>query len=188
MARYRRRGYRRRPANYIWQPVTFTENYRVNTPTANVVDNRNLKVFKPGLNMASDPIADVDAFENDHTLERVVGSMAHNGSGLQTSNTTDAWFPLTIAALRVPVGFTAQSIDLFDPSDGDDFIFRMDAVCNASATAAQPNWHNVNSKAKRRFNAGDAVQFLMSFIPNFTDTSWNLEVAFNLRFLWKLKN
>ena len=125
-------------------------------------------------------------FANDHVLERIVGAMAHNGDGNTVAG--NKWFPLTIGALRIPVGMTQEAINLFDNTQGDDYFFRMDAVCNAASDEDSiPNWHLINSKSKRKFSVGDTISFLASWIPNVTDSSVDVDIAINLRILWKLK-
>jgi len=134
--------------------------------------------------------ADFEPFDTDHTIERIVGSMSHNGDGVTASTTQTRWFPFTIAARKLPVSSVQDgNIDLYDSKKGDDHFFRMDTVCNAQqSNPSTPNWHEVNSKSKRTFDVGDKMEWLWSIVSPFTDTNWSIDVAINLRILWKLKS
>jgi len=85
------------------------------------------------------------------------------------------------------VGFSAGQLNLFNSEDGDDFVVRMDVVCDVSPTGqAAPNWHPLDSKSKRRFSVGDKLQWLFSLIRPVT-TEFTVDLAVNARVLWKLK-
>lgn len=183
--RHRRRRYSRPKTNYVWQPLVFSG---VLSTGGAVEDNGFyeglIKDFVPGAHGGGNTD---HPFDNDHVLERVVGSMSHNGAG-QLAN-QPGWFPFSIGAVRVPSGFsTPNTMSLFDPQQGEDYFFRHDTVCNAIGTAdAIPNWHDVNSKAKRKFEPGDKMAFLWSLMSPITSTRpITVELAFNLRLLWKL--
>jgi len=184
MAR-RRRMYRprRQRNNYVWQSVgeQAVISIPASTPTGGRL-NGVLSEIEPGIGVA----AALKPFDADHTLERIRGSMAHNALGQESSSVVD-WFPFTVAAIRVPNGLSIDPYDILDNSKGDDFAFRMDAVCNGGTTAAVPNWHDVDSKAKRKFEVGDKLAWLWGLIAPGMDTrEVNIEFAMNLRLLWKL--
>lgn len=184
-----RRHYRRRPnVNYVWQSVVFQDN--VETPNSVAQDTTIdwlLPQVTPGVGFERGAATELRPFNNEHVLERVVGAMAHNGSG-QPGN-FPGWTPVSIGAVKIPEGLQLGTggINLFDATDADDYLFRMDAVCNVSTGDAIPNWHEVNSKARRKFEVGDVIQFLASawFEKALTRAS-TIEIAVNLRFLWKL--
>jgi len=184
MARYRRSYKRTRPRrNMVWQPMFHSEIITIpeRTPTNTVVKGT-FFTANPGVGEADT----FTKFDDTHTLERIRGSMAHNAQGQESSTVTD-WFPFTVAAIKVPSGMTIDAINLFDSTEADDFFFRMDAVCNAGTSAAIPNWHDVDSKSKRRFEVGDAIAWLWSAIAPATDTrAATIEFSMNLRVLWKL--
>ena len=199
MARYRRsRGRSRRSANYVWQTYANAKIHTFDAPTSNN-EMHSGELFatklRPGL---GDPLdlqgsLNHERFVNDHTLERIRGSMSHNGSGFP-STTSISWFPLTIVAVKVPVGLNIDSSEeypnFFDNSSvgNHDIIYRHDVVCDAGG-AATPNWHDVDHKAKRKFEPGDLIDFLFTLRQPFQSTTqdWNFEIAVNLRFLWKLR-
>jgi len=187
MAYNRRRDRRvstRQGYNYVWQAMPFTENVTVPAGTEGSVHNGTLTTFRPGIGSAD---SDADAFKDDHVLERVRGSMAHNGYVQTAPLPTDvSWFAFSLAALRIPTGFAPQSIDLFDNSEGDDFAVRMDAVCNVARTDAIPNWHALDSKAKRKFSVGDTLSWIFSAVRPIS-SSFRIEIAVNARVLWKLR-
>jgi len=182
----RRAGYgsRKTDYNYVWQAMPFSENLSIPAGTEGSVHNGVITDFRPGIGSAD---SDADAFKDDHVLERIRGSMAHNGY-VQTAPlpTDQSWFPFTMAALKIPTGFAAQDIDLFDNSEGDDFAFRMDAVCNVARTDAIPNWHPMDSKAKRRFSVGDTLSWIYSLVRPISG-SFRVEISVNARVLWKLR-
>ena len=157
--------------------------------------------LKPGLGDPVLPSGDTpedginpEPFKNDHTLERIRGSMSHNGSGYTGSN-SPSWFPLTIVAVKIPVGLHIDSSEnypnFFDnTSYGNlDMIYRHDVVCDASNGGASPNWHDVDHKARRKFEIGDVIKWYYTLRQGFGSqvNDWSLDVTVNLRFLWKLK-
>ena len=184
MARHYRRRYRKPHGSYVWQPVAFNKQIQVPGGTIGTELNGLLFHTVPGVGNN----ADFKGFSNDHTLEKIIGSMAHNGEGI-TGGNKPSWFPFTLAAAKVPQGMfpPETGIDLFDSTELDDCAFRMDSVCNnASNTDAIPNWHAVNAKSRRKFNVGDKLSWLFSLVRN-TATAFSVELALNVRILWKLK-
>lgn len=194
MARYRRNSRRRRePMNTEWQPICAKYGVQIAAGTLDTVVNGILNPpglvndsgWLPGIGYPQH--SGVDTFDDQHILERIRGSMCHNGIiGVQPTEET-LWFPFSIAAIRIPNGMAVSELNLFDNSDADDFFFRMDAVCNISRSDAIPNWHEVDSKSKRRFEVGDKFAMLYSLLRP-TDSAFTLDVTFNLRFLWRLRN
>jgi len=185
MARNNRRRYdtRRNMYSYTWQSMPIMTNHRVPAGTAGEVYSGSLPSFAPGL--GSGGAANV--FKDDHVLERIRGAMAHNGYvQVAPLPTSDSWFPFSLGAVRVPVGFAAQPINMFNSAEGDDFCVRMDAVCNVSRDDAISNWHILDSKAKRRFGVGDKLTWLFSLLRPI-DGAFNIEISVNARALWKLK-
>ena len=178
----RRRSYKRPERNYTWQPMWLRHNENVTVNAGAQVDF-SMGTFKPGVGDAGDP-QQIDPFDNDHVIERVRGAMAHVGRA--TLNPSGSlWFPFSLAFLRIPAGFTGQPINLFNSADGEDFVLRHDVVCRASNAEAVPNWHNLDSKAKRKFETGDEIMVLGSLISP-TNTDFTLEICLNFRMLWKL--
>jgi len=180
-----RRSRPRAKRNLTWQPMTNTKILTIPaaTLTGAVVSGLLLKV-SPGVYNGTATVP----FDADHVLERIRGSMAHNAQGQESTTLTD-WFPFTVAAVKIPKGLTfpATGLNLFENSEIDDFAFRMDAVCNAGTNDAIPNWHDVDSKAKRKFEVGDALQFLWSAVnPGKDNRDKTIEFSMNLRVLWKL--
>jgi hypothetical protein len=119
---------------------------------------------------------------------RVVGAMAHNGgAGAATNDNT--WFPFTLSAVKVPAGMTATAINLFSGQAVSDLdqLFRMDTVCDAASnTDAIPNWHMIDRKAKRKFEVGDKISWIVSLIRPLA-SAFHVDFSMNLRFLWQLK-
>jgi len=181
MARSRRNYRSRRPdANYVWQPYTYRAQLAV---TAGGEDSN----YSVAIGNLIPGIGESDPFDDDHVLERIRGSMAHNGSTRGGVAGANQWFPLSFGGVRVPKGLTENAIDLFDPETADDFLWRYDTVCNAvTNVAAVPNWHAVDSKAKRKFSVGDKVIWLVSLQRPRT-TAFTVDIVMNLRLLWKLK-
>lgn len=173
--------------NFTWQSADHSEIITIPaTAETGAHLAGTLKAITPGIGLNGDD--DFQQFDADHVLQRVRGSMAHNAQGRESSSVTD-WFAFSVAAVRIPKGLTfpETGIDLFDNSEGDDYLFRMDAVCNAGTGQAQPNWHDVDSKSKRRFEVGDTIQFLWSLVNPAQDTqAKTVEFCMNLRLLWKL--
>lgn len=185
-----RRSYRpkRRDANYVWQSILYGGLLTVDAGAANRTVNFQLNAVIPGVGFDTT----VKPFMNEHTLERVVGAMAHNGQGGTASSSDTDWFPFAIGAVKVPEGLNLSSdgINLFDANEADDYLFRMDTVCNeASNQDAVPNWHEVNAKTRRKFDVGDSIQFVASahVIPALT-RPFTVDLSMNLRFLWRLKD
>jgi len=177
--RYERRG--RRVQNVTWQPVQFKNVITVAAGAVGDVVNGNLGETRPGVGVGNLH----KPFNDDHTLERIRGCVSHNGSQLVRSD-GDAWFPFTLALLKIPNGFDLpDDFNLFDSDEGDDFPLRLDVVCNANQTV-YPNYHDVDGKAKRRFEAGDAFAWLWSLVRPVTG-AFTVSVAVNTRFLWRLK-
>lgn len=181
----RRRYYRprRRERNYTWQPWYLRHTTNV-TESAGERKDGLLATFVPGVGDTGDP-NNIEAFKDDHVLERIRGGMCHIGRvSLNPSGNT--WFPYSLAFLKIPAGFAGQAINLFDNADGDDFLFRHDVVCRAQNAEAVPNWHNIDSKAKRKFETGDSIAILYSLISP-TNTDFSLDLVMNFRMLWSLK-
>jgi len=180
---------RRQSANYVWQNMTFGQVLDIPQSGSAQTVNFLLAEKTPGVGFDLGGKS-ITPFTSDHTLERVVGAMAHNGEGGQTSTTTTDWFAFVLAAVKIPSGLSmgTEGIDLFDSSEADDFLFRMDAVCNETNAQAMPNWHEVNAKARRKFDVGDAIQFLASVHMNTAASrAVKVDLSVNLRFLWRLK-
>lgn len=194
MARYRR-SYRRqrRPQNLVWQTYHNAKLLALST----TVDNESIddQLFDtdliPGTGDVRDRTTATD-FQNDHTLERIRGQVIHRATGY-TGNKAQS-FPFIMAAIRVPKGLTISTDEtdvpnLFDSTNiGNlELVWVHHGICD-SAGGAQPTIHMVDSKAKRKFEIGDRVKWFYSLVAPFTDPTWNIHVAVNLRFLWKLKN
>jgi len=178
--RYERRS--RRIQNVTWQPVQFKNVLSVPAGTTGDVVTGNLGETRPGVGVGTLH----KPFNDDHTLERIRGCVSHNGASSRTPSPPDGWFPFTLALLKVPNGFDLPTdFNLFDSDEGDDFPLRLDVVCNVNATV-YPNYHEVDGKAKRRFEAGDVFAWLWSLVRPI-DAAFTVSVAFNGRFLWRLK-
>jgi len=179
-----RRKYSTRPRrvqNVTWQPVMLKETVTVPSGTVGQQHNGTFGEIRPGVGRD----VQLKPFLDDHVLERIRGMVAHNGSQ-QVRSSGDAWFPFSLALVRVPNGFEPpDDMDLFDADKGDDFPLRIDAVCNANQTV-YPNYHEVDGKAKRKLETGDVFAWLWSLISPVSGT-FNLGVTFNGRFLWRLK-
>lgn len=186
MARYRRRM-RRPKANYAWQSIPMSAILATGTsiPAGSKVNWLIGSIQIPGTGESGD----FEHFQDDHVLERIVGAMSHNGGGDLASTTRPQWFPFSIGAVKVPAGLSLSSgLNMFDSESADDYLFRMDAVCNQNTSeSAVPNWHDVNSKAKRKFSVGDGIQFLASaFFSEAVSRKISIDFSMNLRLLWKL--
>lgn len=180
MPRYRRASRSRSAQNTVWQSLTHQARLTVDASAVNDTIN--------GVLFETVPSVGGDTFEDEHILERIRGAMCHNGD--QGSGFNNTWFPFSLAMVKVPAGLTIQNSDawsLFDNSKADDYIFRVDHVCDASLNNAAPNWHLVDSKAKRKFAVGDRIVCLWSVIAP-TTTEFVIDVAVNMRVLWKLRD
>ena len=83
---------RRRDANYTWQ--SYPEKVRVSIPSSNPVYHGVFsRVFIPGIGKHDHN--DLVPFTNEHTMERVVGAMAHNASGFDVNEVP--WIGVTLA-------------------------------------------------------------------------------------------
>jgi len=187
----RRRTTRDKP-NYVWQSYVYRLIISVpQDANKEVFGGRIDRQFVPGVGDQYNDDVLFQPFSNDHVLERVVGSLSHNAKGVAVNN--GGWEPLTLAFIRVPEGLTLDSSDLlnlFDNADVDDFVFRIDSVCNptGSLANAMPNWHQVNQKTRKSFHIGDKiVPYWCVFSGDFNDAH-TIDVAWNLRFLWRLKS
>jgi len=194
MARYRRSQRRyRRPQNLVWQTYHNAKAIDLTTTVAN--DAINGQLFQTDLHPGigdSRSSATLDAFQDDHTLERIRGQLIHRATGY-TGNSAQA-FPFVMCAVRVPVGFSIQTDEtnapnLFNNSEiGNlDLVWIHHGICDA-AGGASPTIHDADSKAKRKFETGDTIKWFYSLVAPFVDSSWKIHVAVNFRFLWKLKN
>jgi len=183
MARQPFRRMRRRVQNVTWQPVAWKQIISVPSGgTVGEIVSGNLGEIRPGVGTG-----DLHKpFTSDIVLERIRGAISHNGASGRTPSPPDGWFPFSIALVKVPNGFEVPSdFNLFDSDEGDDFPFRQDVVCNVNATV-YPNYHEVDGKAKRKFEVGDVFAWLWSAVKPVT-TAFTISVAFNGRLLWRLK-
>lgn len=187
MARYNRKSYsrrHRRPQNTIWQSMNHSSILTIPAGAEGSVVSGVLEHNQPGTGVGDD----FRAFDDQHVLERIRGTMCHNAGGQESTTVTD-WFSFSLGGIKVPTGMSADELNLFDNLDADDYFFRMDAVCNAGTRDAMPNWHEVDSKSKRRFEVGDKIAWLWSLIrPGMDTRSMTIDLAFNFRVLWKLRN
>ena len=184
MARYRR-SYRprRRSANYTWQAEWNNTRISLEGAADAVISGVHFHT-QPGLGPGG--AAQVpEPFTDSHVLERIRGAMTHNAD-TSLSPSGNAWFPFTVAAVKVPKGMSATAIDLFNNADGEDFLYCHNVVCRADYADSTPNWHEVDSKAKRVFEVGDQIAWIYSAIKPVSGTV-NIDFCVNLRLLWKLK-
>lgn len=186
----KRYSYRRRvKQNVSWQPVQFSAQW-AESWTKDTVINHSIGNTTPGVGVAG--ATGFQPFANDHTLLRIVGSVVHTGSNKTTvSGNEFTTFPLSIGAIKVPSEFDNPSdLNLFDTKDADDYLFRLDRVCDTRSSAALfPNWDQVDSKSKRRFDVGDRIGWFVSWLPNLSDSTSPyplVSIIMNLRILWKL--
>ena len=182
---YRRRSHRRTPQNLVWQPVQLRGDWDL---TSDNVANTVLGTVTPGRTQHGNGQAyNSNAFNEDCILERIRGTIHHEGSGL--SSATSNVIPVAFAAVKIPSGLGADNdIDLFSTTDGDDFPFYVSHVCDVSdGSTSTLNEHAVDSKAKRKFHVGDVLKFFGSAVCKaFTNGSPKIEFCINLRILWRL--
>ena len=150
MPRYRRHYRRsRKPHNLVWQPVQLIGNFDM---VANGVANTTAGTLTPGrTTKASGRAYSSSPFGEDCVLERIRGTIHHEGSG--SVSETERVIPVTFAAVKIPAGLGADNdIDLFSTSDGDDFPLYLSHVCDiGQGTSSTLNEHQVDSKSKRKF-------------------------------------
>lgn len=197
MARFRRRPYRRsghRHSNLTWQPVFISGQFGP-LPYNAEGNHLFLGMTDPGvgtgINAGGTARPTVEKFTNEHTLERIRGYMSHEPT--LSTGSSDNWFPLNIGATKVPAELanmlrTSSDIDcpnLFDSSDGEDFFFMMNHLCNVSGTP-ETELRNADSKAKRRFNVGDAIAWFASLVSPVSSATLKIDFTLNLRLLWRL--
>jgi len=181
----RRRSYRRTPQNLTWQPAYINTRLVIPAGTAGSKVSGVFTYTEPGV-VAKD--GTVDPFDDTHILERIRGAAAHDASGIAQGN-VNAWFPLILAAAKIPKGLDVPSdgLDLFASEEIEDVAFRLDTVCNAgNSTRAIPTWGDLDSKAKRRLEVGDRLAWLWTLLRP-TAATFNVDVSMNMRILWKLK-
>ena len=190
MARYRRNYRYSRPRvkrNTIWQP------YETRIKTGALADNStgffDLGTIVPGVQ--SDADSAVQPFDNEVIMERVRGHCGHRG---ESTGATQPSKPSLICPVIVGVKLPAhlnKSLsleDLGDPYynlDGEDFPIYMSHVCDVDHDP-QPEIDPVDIKAKRKFDVGDVLRLYGRYF-NGTGQTTSLELALNLRFLWKLR-
>jgi len=176
---YRRRSYRREQKPMTWQSFARTGNY-------SVPSNQNVRFFLgttfPGIDKENGNNVPFDA---PHVLERIRGTVTHAG---QLANGV---FTLDLAAMRLPKA-AADLLDeqtdatkLPDPtmnSEGDDYLFYHSLICG---TVVDRNTHEVDNKAKRKFDVGDALVWIMR-ANNSRSQNGALQFGLNVRLLWKL--
>ena len=185
MRHYRRRRYRRKSQNLIWQPVQLKGNWGMKS---NTVSNTVLGTVTPGrTTKATGQAYNSTPFDEDAILERIRGTIHHEGSGALSGSHNI--IPVTFAAVKIPAGLGGDNdIDLFATSDGDDFPLYVSHVCDVgTGTSTTLNEHNVDSKAKRKFHVGDVLKFFASaLMDTFSGTGPKIEFCINLRILWRL--
>lgn len=184
MARhYRRRSYRRHRANTTWQPKDFYKSVQ------NIADNDWHNVYLGSLTpgIQSNDGSTVDPFDNQHVLERARGVFLHTGTGVSS----DSVINLYVAAFKVPHIFASKITDADMPDlraaeDGEDYPLFVSCVCGTGRTEPTQNLDMIDSKAKRRFDPGDALCFSMTYKKYLGPSTTDLTVSLNLRILWKL--
>lgn len=186
----RRRSYRRPRGSYVWQTYANTTDKNLNTNSGTTYAAELFSTpLIPGTGDPRDTTGVQTPFTNDHTLERIRGEVYHEGRDV--SVTQDTVFPLVIAAVRIPAGFSIDRDEipnLFDNTNiGNlDIIWQNNTICDAASTV-QPSRGVVDQKSRRKFEVGDQIKWYFAFRGSFTDSNWYLEMVVNLRFLWKLK-
>lgn len=181
MARRRRYGRSRPARNLVWQAW---EHYTTVNDIATGVTHHVLDTLVPGI----DTDGTIDGFDHQVTMERIRGVCAH-----EASSNENAFLPFSMAIFAVPaeVGKDLASEDmpnLFENGDGDDYPFMHNSLCDLSSSSFVPNIHTVDVKAKRRYDVGTRL-IMSTSMNNYSDNIPNapdLQIAWNLRVLWKL--
>lgn len=191
MARYHRRTRRRYRKPTTWQSMNWVEEITGNASTSGPVVLKSTKLVYPGV-QGSPRVGEGDrAFDQPLVLERMRGMMTHD---LPTSsNTVPEIVPVNVAALRVPaevaLGVSGNEIpNLANNLEGDDYFFYHASLCG-DQVSTQASTEMVDNKAKRRFEVGDAILFLLNLTyPQLASGSFQIKLAFglNLRILWKI--
>lgn len=183
--RYYRRGYRRSKASMVWVPYSRVDDF---TLTSNTYCREDWPAFKPG--MTSGTSGDTEHFDQDVILERIRGTIVHNGTG---GVTNDNLFPFWSALLIAPANLLDKASgdelpDLRYNEDGDNYPFFDSSVCDVGSSSANvPTAHVIDSKAKRRINVGDALKFFFgAMAPSFSGSA-KIQLALNVRLLFRLK-
>jgi len=123
-------------------------------------------------------------------LERIRGSCAHVGDAGVIPQGQTTIFPVEMAACRVPaaVSRALDSDDLPDiiaNLDGDDYFLFQSMICDVTSTNLSSGTLDViDNKAKRRFELGDGILWLLRVLNPLT-VDLDLDFRLNVRILWK---
>ena len=171
--------------NTVWQP------YRVHKVIDNLVSQTETTFFMGTVTPSVVELdGSVDPFDNQHTLERIRGQAAHVVEG--SNSTSSDIVAVNLAAFRIPaevadnVRTNAEMPNLWRSGAGENYPFFMSCLCGTNAVELTDNVENVDSKAKRRFDPGDILVISGSYFNNGTNTTLDLHLSLNLRFLWSL--
>ena len=174
----------RQRENTVWQPTRiFKQETGINDSN---VRNRLLLNLTPGVQQDSTS-ATIEEFDSQHVLERVRGDFLHVAEGANAG----AILHVCMAAFVVPrqVGKNLADADmpnLFASGDGEDYPIFINCVCGDGPTEPSTNIHMLDGKSKRRLDPGSNLVFSASFQRVDGNVSVTLNLALNLRILWKL--
>ena len=136
--------------------------------------------------------SETETFNHQVVMERIRGSVTHEGSGLGTGSGGKIialnWGIFIVPAeIGTRVQTDADMPNLFINEEGDDFPLFDSTLCDASTSDLIPSIHMVDSKAKRRLDVGSRL-VMCATIDNMTaDATIDVAFGFNLRILWKLR-
>jgi len=182
MNRRRHRRSYRRPNAYTWQSFYLQKD--LTGPSSQGNESFVLGYTVPGVGDAGD--GNVRAFDAPHVLERIRGSVCHDGATPAPGNEAN-WFPFTLAAMRIPTGViidTDNIPSILNNTEGDDYFFYGSHICGARVSS---NVDPIDSKAKRKFDVGDKIAWLANIVnPFVSGFNANVDLSINVRILWKL--
>lgn len=173
--------------NTVWQPAYISKdemNIAAQTEKSIYLGTVLPGVYDPNANPAA-----IDPFDNQHTLQRLRGVCLHEVYG---NSGQDSLVHVNTAAFKVPVAVAghitsdADMPNLFQSGDGEDYPYFMSHVCGTGRSSPTSNVDAIDNKAKRRFDPGDALVFSASYYNSSTETTLDLYIGLNLRFLWSL--
>jgi len=174
--------------NTTWQPYQKTLNL-TDIPAGN--NTYLFGTMTPGVGAQGS----IDPFDDDHVLERIRGRCAHALDFGSVTN-EDRYWPVVMAGLKVPAEFVdglsigrSTTLDVWNTEKGEDYFFWCSGLCNPQDTTNGDNLANemIDNKAKRRFNSGDAIAWLLGVANPTNITTIDINVAMNFRLLWKLR-
>lgn len=172
--------------NTVWQPVYYRK--ILNDMPSRVQTPFYIGTLIPGV--LGDGSTNVDAFDNQHTLQRIRGQCVHQ---VEPATSAEGIVPVNLAAFRVPaeIGFNVQSDadmpNLWESGAGENYPYFESVLCGYGDSQPSQNIHEIDNRSKRKMDPGDVLVLSGTYYNDGTATTLDLHLALNLRFLWGLR-